>query len=123
MELSDIWKSHVAYTKEFSTTTRQLAFASIAVCWVLKPQSIEILTITPLIWSIIFAIVYFISDCLQYASGAWFHYWLAKRCEAQKLDSTEKDPKLDYLAYIFLILKAIALILSYIAIGYYLLSR
>lgn len=122
MELSDIWKSHVAYTKEFSTTTRQLAFASIAVCWVLKPENIEILTITPLVCAIISTIIYFILDCLQYASGAWIHYWLAKRCEAQKLESIEKNPILDLPAYIFLGLKTMTLISSYLAIGFYLFS-
>ncbi|MCS5708815.1 hypothetical protein CC99x_007845 [Candidatus Berkiella cookevillensis] len=120
MKLADIWNSHVAYTKEFSTTTRQLAFASIAVCWVLKPQNIEILTLTPLVWAIIFAVVYFISDCLQYASGALVHYRLAKKCEAQQLDSIPKSPRLDIFPYLFLTLKGIALIVSYIAIGFYL---
>ncbi len=123
--LERIWDIHVAYTKELSTTCRQLGFASIAICWLFKPAESIILP-TLVLWALIFSILFFVFDIFQYISGAIIHHNIARKCE-KKLPTIdlnhecEKDENANYFMYLFLKLKVATLLVSYfLLIVYYL---
>lgn len=116
--LEKIWEIHVAYTKELSTTCRQLGFASIAIYWIFKPDGSIILP-TLVIWALIFSLLFFIFDISQYVNGAVIHQNIAIKCEknlpAIDLDhECEKDEDANFFLYLFLKLKVTSLLISYL---------
>jgi hypothetical protein len=114
MKTEHLWESHVLYTLDLSTVSRQLAFASIAVCWTIGHDLDSIKGL--LLYAMGATSLFFIFEILQYILGAGIHYYLARKSE--KLNDGEIDKKVyhDWPAYLCLTCKILLLLASYILI-------
>ncbi|MBI2791353.1 MAG: hypothetical protein HYX61_05295 [Gammaproteobacteria bacterium] len=128
LTLHAIWDSHHKSTVTLSKISRQLAFASVAVCWLFRQKDSTILLHGPVLWALIFALIYFLFDLLQYISAAYIYYAIANNKEnelnsnGKKLALNEpcyKDKEDDKFPYLFLKLKVCSIFISYILLFYY----
>lgn len=129
LTLQKIWDIHKDFTVTLSNISRQLAFASVAICWLFRPK--ETLALHgPVLWALIFTILFFIFDITQYAVAAYVHFKIAtnKEKEQRKNEPDKgidleaecfKDSDDDKYPYLFLKLKVGSLLLSYILLFYY----
>ena len=119
----ELWENSEKYTELLSNNSRQLAFASIAVCWTLKyPEKPDILP-SLLLWVIIFIMLFFIFDMLQYVFGTIINRRLASDCEIKKQnDKTHKfilRKNTHHITYCFFWGKIFFLALAYIILIIY----
>jgi len=123
MKNSDLWKSYEFYTGELTKYSRQLAFAGAAICWFFKspeitfPRSINV--------ALIFIILFFVFDILQYFLSAHLIRWWTRKEEKRMWEKEEtiegeyqKPWWVDSPAFIFFNLKAILLSAAFVSIGY-----
>jgi hypothetical protein len=68
MKLSEIWKQYQHYTRDLTEHSRKLAFGTAAICWFFKSDQATFPTMIML--SLLYVILYFLADVLQYLTGA-----------------------------------------------------
>lgn len=116
------WSHYVAYTRDITEFSRKLAFAGIAICWVIKPEQGGFSNAS-LAALALFAL-FFVLDIAQYSSGAVRWYSWIKSQEKKNFEekgSLEGDysppEDLDRPAFIAFWAKVVALSLAFVAIG------
>jgi len=122
MNNSEIWSHYKDYTRDVTEFSRKLAFAGIAVCWVLRNATGAFSRIT--LFALAFIVSFFIADILQGLSGAVrLKHWIEAE-EQKKWDKTGKidgdyvKPKsLDRPSYIFFLIKIVLLLIGFALIG------
>ena len=128
MKNEELWASYVDYTKALSEFARKLGFGAAAICWFFKapdnafPPNVKI--------SLIFVVLYFMFDLLQYMFGAallraWTRHTEKKMWKEKKTieGDYEKPAWLDYPSYTLLWIKVISLLLGYIFLGLHLIGQ
>lgn len=81
--LGEILENRRKYTTELSSICRQLGFGAVAICWLFKPKiALDEIILPPiLLIALIFSILFFICDILQYSSGAKEYGKVSKECQ------------------------------------------
>ena len=128
MKNAAAWESYVTYTKDISENARKLAFAGVAVIWVLKPQAGYFDSLN--LWALLLIVFYFLADILQYIIAAILWYrWVDNReeelyTEKGSYEGDYSPPKsLDVPARFLLKLKIIFLLLGFILLGLSIIQR
>ena len=122
MKNSELWKSYEFYTGELTKYSRQLAFAGAAICWFFKTP--EVSFPKPIIVSLIFIVLFFVFDILQYFVSAHLLRWWTRK-EEKLMWEKEKTIEGEYHkpwwvdspAFIFFNVKAIVLTAAFVSIG------
>ncbi len=128
MKNSEVWEVYKDYTKDITELSRKLAFAGVAIVWVLKPEEGAFGTVCLL--SLILIVGYFLADISQYLTAAFRWYrWINKKeeeiyhatgdIEGDYSPSTELDIPVRYLFWI----KVVLLLLGFLLIGVEIVSR
>lgn len=111
------------YTQNLTEHSRKLAFGGAAICWFFKSDKV---TFPPAIyWSLAFLVVFFAFDVLHYLLGAlllggWTRAQEKKRWkEKHTIEGDFAKPVwVDTPAFIFFVLKSLALLISFACLGY-----
>ena len=122
MKNEELWGQYQTYTSEFTKHSRQLAFAAIAICWLFKTSEF---TFPPkILWALIFTVLFFISDIMQFFVSAHILRWWTRKKEIQQWEETSsingdygKPWLLDLPAFLFFNIKAVVLSISFLIIG------
>ena len=74
MNNREAWENYKEYTRDVTEFSRKLAFAGIAIVWVLMPE--EGLFSNMSLLALVFIILYFLGDVTQYLTGAlrWYRW-------------------------------------------------
>ena len=127
MKLSEIRTAYEDLSRKLSDINRQLCFAGFAIIWIFNksmgdfsvPQDLYLPAF--LLCSALFA------DLLQYviSSASWYIYYLKNRSSENKDDDIEvnESEKLNIIPWILFFIKIILLIIGYIFIGIFLISK
>ncbi len=122
MDNSTAWSNYVDYTRDLTEFSRKLAFAGIAICWVLKPENGSFSQTTLIAISLI--VLFFVLDITQYSLGAirWRNWIQAEENKKfEKTGSIEGDysppQDLDHPVFITFWLKVAVLSLGFLSIG------
>lgn len=118
MNTSEHWNIYVEYTNTVSENARKLAFGSAAVCWFFKSQNI---TFPPAVYgALLFIILYFLFDLLQYFSAAFIRRIWIRKMEIELYKKTgsiegnmDQPDWIDKPVYIFYILKISSLLITF----------
>jgi len=124
MKLSDIRLAYEEISGKLSNVNRQLTFAGIAVIWIFRITN-NGKTIIPegLIYPTLLFVVSFLLDILQSLSQSlfWYGYYLYKRRQDSNEDRVINEPEWpSFFFWALLVLKVLALIAAYFALGLYL---
>lgn len=122
MKNSEAWKNYEGYTRDVTEFSRKLAFAGIAIIWVLKPEENIFSNISLL--SLSFIVTYFLVDIVQYLTGAirWYR-WINSEEESNfkqtgSIDGDYTPPvRLDKPVFYLFWIKVFFLILGFIFLG------
>ena len=127
MKLSEIREAYEDLSGKLTDINRQLCFAGFAIIWIFNkstgdfsvPQDLYLPAF--LLCSALFA------DLLQYivSSALWYIYYLKKRSNHNGDDSIEVDEseKLNIIPWLLFYLKSILLVVGYVFIGLFLISK
>ncbi len=125
MKNAEVWKHYKEYTRDVTEYSRKLAFAAGALCWFFKDENSEFPLRIEV--SILFIVVFFISDILQGCTGAFVHRcWIRseekRQWKASKTIEGEYDKPawIDYPATTFFLVKIFGLLVSFVFIGLHL---
>lgn len=128
MKNSELWKSYEFYTGELTKFSRQLAYAAAAICWFFKSE--EVTFPKPITVSLLFLVLFFVFDILQYFISAHLLRWWTRKeekvmwAEGETLDGEYNKPWwVDKPAFVFFNLKVLALFASFVSIGVEFASR
>lgn len=125
MKLSEIRKAYEDLSGKLSDVNRQLAFAGIGIIWIFKisednnSTSIPNELFTPLLALIISLGI----DLLQYLiqTFTWYFYYLYKQSQGNSEEQEINEPEyFNYLPWLFLLFKVVALITAYVYMFEYL---
>jgi hypothetical protein len=125
MNNAELWESYREYTNILSNISRRLGFAAAAICWFFKtPDNKFPHKIT---FALIFTVVFFVADIMQYLLGAIFLRVWTRVEEKRKWRNTgkiegeyHKPYWLDYPSYFMWWIKVLAILVAFILIGIYL---
>jgi hypothetical protein len=128
MDNEKAWGTYVCYTRDITEFLRKLAFAGIAICWIIKPEYGGFPSVT--LAGIGLIVLYFIFDILQYCLGAilWRNWIRAQEKkylkENNSLEGDYSPPDdLDHPVFYAFWIKIFLLFLGFIAIGFEILGR
>jgi hypothetical protein len=128
MKNSEAWQTYKEYTRNITEFSRKLAFAGIAIVWLIRLPEGNFDTCSLLALALI--VLYILIDISQYLSGAirW-RYWISQE-EKRKFDETgsiegEYYPpeNVDTPIYYLFMLKTFVLILGFLSLGVDVLKR
>jgi hypothetical protein len=68
MNNRQVWDAYDYYTSEISKNARTLGLAGIAICWFFRTPALTFPR--PILWALVFVILFFIADLLQYYISA-----------------------------------------------------
>lgn len=128
MKNADLWQSYKEYTETLSTNARTLGFAAAGVCWLFKSED----GVFPrqVLLALVFAVLFFLSDMLQFLIAALcLRVWTRrKEKEFWKLHGTidkdyHKPAWLDAPAYGLWWIKVLCLLTAFVLIGTYVWSQ
>ena len=126
MTNAEAWKAYVEYTEAASANLRRLGLAAVAICWLLSSQ--DGMFSPQVLRAIMFAVIYFGADTVQYLAGAMCsRHWVSRREEelwetGKTIEGEYARPQwVDYPAFACLILKTGALAVSYAFVGWHVL--
>jgi hypothetical protein len=127
MKNEKLWAPYVDYTKALSEIARKLGFGAAAICWFFKsadntfPSHIKI--------SLVFVVLYFMLDMMQYLIAAvLLRIWIRREekkkwAEKQTIEGDyEKPAWLDHPGYALWLAKVVLLLLGYAFIGLHLMN-
>jgi hypothetical protein len=124
MTNKELWGQYKDYTTDLTSNARKLAFAAGAIAWFFKDDN-NLFPKTILL-AIGFLVLFFISDILQFMSGALVIRWWTRKEEKKKYAKTaslegqyDKPAWLDYPSLTFWFLKILFLLLTFAFIGGY----
>ena len=127
MRLSEIRTAYEDLSGKLSDISRQLCFAGFAVIWIYNKSDNNISVPQELYLPTLLLCVSLFFDVMQYlvASLSWYIFYLNKREKNTNDDNVEiKEPeKLNIVPWILFVLKIITLIVGYIYIGKFLISK
>ena len=127
MELKKYLEAYHEFSGKASDIARQLAFAAIAIIWIFKTNSIEIIAIpNELIRPSALIIMALAFDLLQYviASIIWKIFYSLKERKGVPVDQDVKaSPWLSRIVLFFFIFKILFVIVGYILIFKFILSK
>ena len=119
MTISEVWKSYSEYTSGVTEQSRKLGFAIAAACWFFRTPEVSVPP-THALWSLVWVILFFFLDLLQYITAAVMTRTWARSQEKkvyrqqQELDANiEKPAWLDTPATVFFALKLVSLLISF----------
>ena len=119
MTNSEIWKTYVNFTIDLSNNLRKLGFASIAIAYILNNSCTDFSVILKI--SILFTILFFLCDIMQYFAGA-----IRKRISITKQEKIYKrdtksiegeyiiNRKEDTPSFLLWVFKTIFIVISYL---------
>ena len=120
----ELWARYVQYIQESSANLRVLGFAAAVICWTFKEGDF---IFPPLIyWALLLIIISFAADVCHGLVGAMV---LKRFIESQEVngiggdDRIMKPRRVDLPALVLFWIKQISLILSYLLIGIFFLSK
>jgi len=124
----ELWKQYQDYTRDLTEHGRKLGFAGVAVCWLFKRTD---LTFPLMIYLALFFFVgFFMADVLQGLSGAltlkFFTQYHEKKLwlNTHSIEGDIQKPRwVDWPAQFFFIVKIVFLIIAFIFIGLFILTR
>lgn len=127
MKLSEIREAYEEISGKLSDINRQLCFAGFAIIWIFNKTDKEISVPTELFLPALFLCASLFFDLLQYAisSLVWYGYYLCHQKKDQKdEDVNVNEPEwLNVISWLLFIAKIISLIIGYILIGRFLISK
>ena len=86
MKNSEAWGNYKDYTRDVTEFSRKLAFAGIAIVWVLKPEDGSFTNLSLL--ALAFVVMYFLGDVAQYLTGAIRWYIWINSEEEKNIENT-----------------------------------
>lgn len=128
MTLKDIWTEYQENTRELSENARKLAFACAAICWFFKSNAATFPG--KIIYSLVFIVLFFLFDMLQYlVSAVTIRTWATRKEKILQFNKLPLDSKVEkprwlvrYPFYLFL-LKLFFLLSSFVFLILEFLSR
>lgn len=122
MTNKELWESYAFYTGELTKLSRQLAFASAAICWLFRTA--EGTFPSAILFSLGSVVIFFCFDTLQYLVSAHLLRWWTRQKEKEMWESNqtilgeyEKPAWLDAPAFVLLNLKITALFSAFVGLG------
>jgi len=127
MTNKEVWSQYKEYSQSTSDISRKMAFGGIAVCWLFRDQNTGFPQLV--FSSLIFLLIFFLFDLLQYLiTTLLLKKWIRKE-EIKMWEAVgaiegnyQKPTWVDLPAFSFFIIKIIALIISFILLGIWLLG-
>lgn len=127
MKLSEIRKTYEDLTGKLSDINRQLCFTGFGIIWIFNKTGNELSVPQELYIPAIWLIVSLFFDVIQYAysSIAWAIFYTCKREKKKNDDDIDvnESTKINYLTWLFFILKIIAMCIGFYKIGSFLFSK
>ena len=127
MKLSEIRTAYEDLSGKLSDISRQLCFAGFAVIWIYNKSENNISVPQELYLPTLLLCISLFLDVMQYlvSSLSWYIFYLKNRNENSNDDDTPvKEPeKLNFVPWILFGMKIFALIIGYIYIGVFLISK
>ena len=127
MTNKDLWDSYKYYTESLSSALRTLGFAAGGACWLFK--NTDNTFPRPILSALLFVALYFLCDVLQYLLGALVTRCWTRHAEKERYREThsiegdyDKPAWLDCPAFMFWLLKLIALGVGYGFLAWHILS-
>lgn len=122
MDNASAWGNYVDYTRDITEFSRKLAFAGIAICWIIKPAESGFSVFS--LGAIALIVSFFIFDLAQYSIAAirWYR-WIKseERANLEKHASLEGDysppDDMDRPVFIAFWMKVASLVSGYFLIG------
>lgn len=125
MTNKEVWDQYKEYSQSTSEISRKIAFAGIAICWLFRDKNNDFPTLV--MYSLIFLLIYFFLDLMQYLISAlllkkWIRKEEIKMWEyIGKIEGNYNKPIwIDIPAFSLFISKLTFLIISFILLGVWL---
>ena len=127
MKLSEIRDAYEEISGKLSDINRQLCSAGVAIIWIFNKTDNDISVPTELYLPALLLCASLFFDLLQYAISTfvWYGYYLCKREKNNKVENIDvNEPEwLNTISWLIFIIKIISLIIGYILIGKFLISK
>lgn len=127
MKLSEIRDAYEEISGKLSDINRQLCFAGFAIIWIFNKTDNDISVPTELYLPALLLCASLFFDLIQYAISTllWYVYYLYKREKNKKDEDVEvNEPEwLNTISWLLFMAKIISLIIGYILIGVFLISK